>query len=38
VDPENIIVDNIGNVIIIIMSDYEGKALHEAFLALKGQK
>mgnify|MGYP000919695608 FL=1 len=38
VDPENVIVDNIGNVIIVIMSDYEGKALHDAFLALKGQK
>ena len=35
VDPENIIVDNIGDVIILIMSDDEGKALHDAFLALK---
>lgn len=38
VDPENVIVDNIGDVIIIIMSDNECKALHEAFLALEGQK
>ncbi|HHV95622.1 MAG TPA: DUF4358 domain-containing protein [Clostridiaceae bacterium] len=36
VDPDNVIVDNIGDVIIIIMSDDQGKALHEAFLALKG--
>jgi len=36
IDPENVIVDNIGDVIIIIMSDDEGEALHDAFLALKG--
>lgn len=36
VDPENIIVDNIGNVIILIMSDDQGEALHKAFLALQG--
>lgn len=35
VEPENIIVDNIGDVIIVIMSDAEGKALHDAFLSLK---
>ena len=34
VDPDNIIVDNIGNVIILIMSDYEGEALHNSFQAL----
>ena len=37
VDPENVIVASIANVIIIIMSDTEGKALQEAFLALEGQ-
>ncbi|MHB1151612.1 MAG: hypothetical protein ACYCWE_00235 [Eubacteriales bacterium] len=35
VDPNNIIVDNVGDVIILIMSDNEGTALHDAFLALK---
>lgn len=35
VDPENVIVDNIGDVIIVILSDNESKALHDAFLALK---
>jgi len=35
VDPNNVIVDNIGDVIILIMSDDQGKALHDAFLALK---
>lgn len=35
VDPENVIVDNIGDVIIVILSDDNGKALHDAFLALK---
>lgn len=34
VDPENVIVDSIGDVIILIMSDNEGEALHQAFLAL----
>ncbi|MFA5537171.1 MAG: hypothetical protein WDA53_08380 [Bacillota bacterium] len=34
VDPSNVVVDNIGDVIILIMSDREGKALHEAFLEL----
>ena len=38
VDPENVIVDSIDDVIVIIMSDNECKALHEAFLALEGQK
>lgn len=35
VDSKNIIVDNIGDIIILIMSDDEAKALHDAFLALK---
>ena len=34
VDPDNVIVDSVGDVIILIMSDNEGEALHEAFLAL----
>ena len=34
VDPEKIIVDNIGDIIILIMSDDQGEALHNAFLAL----
>ncbi len=34
VDPSNIIVDNIGNVVILIMSDTDAQALHNAFLAL----
>lgn len=38
VNPDNVIVDSIDDVIIIIMSDNECKALHEAFLALEGQK
>jgi len=36
VDPENVIVDNIDNLIIIIMSNDECNALHNAFLALEG--
>lgn len=35
VDPQNIVVDNIGDVVILIMSDYEAEALHAAFLALQ---
>lgn len=35
VEKENIIVDNIGDVVILIMSDFEAKALHDAFLGLK---
>ena len=35
VDPNNVIVDNVGDVIILIMSDSEGTALHDAFLAIK---
>lgn len=35
VDPENVIVDNIGDVVILIMSNDSGSALHEAFLQLK---
>lgn len=34
VNPDNIVVDNIGDVIILIMSDDQGEALHNAFLAL----
>lgn len=34
VDPSNVIVDNIGDVIILIMSNDETDALHNAFLAL----
>lgn len=36
IDPDNVIVDNIDDIIIVILSDNEGKALHEAFLALEG--
>ncbi len=35
VEPENIVVDNIGDVIIIIMSDEHVDEIHEAFLSLK---
>lgn len=35
VDPDNVIVDNIGDVVILIMSDEAGSALHDAFLQLK---
>lgn len=34
VDPDNVIVDSIGDVIILIMSDTDAQDLHEAFLAL----
>lgn len=34
VKEENVIVDNIGNIIILIMSDDAAQPLHEAFLAL----
>jgi|SRR5690554_5349591 hypothetical protein len=34
VDPSNIYVDNVGDVIMLVMSDEAGEALHEAFLAL----
>jgi hypothetical protein len=34
VDPNNVIVDNIGDVIFLVMSDDQAKPLHEAFLAL----
>lgn len=34
VSEENIIVDNIGDIIFLVMSDNEAKPLHEAFLAL----
>jgi len=34
VDPANVYVDNVGDVIMLVMSDDAGKALHEAFLAL----
>ncbi|MBR5519779.1 MAG: hypothetical protein IKU55_03580 [Clostridia bacterium] len=35
VEPENVIVDNIGDVVILIMNNDLCTALHEAFLALK---
>ncbi len=35
VDPSNVIVDNIGDVVILIMSDEAGNTLHDAFLQLK---
>lgn len=35
VDPNNIIVDNIGDVVVLIMNDDIGSALHDAFLQLK---
>lgn len=35
VKKENIIVDNIGDVIFLVMSDAQAKPLHDAFLALK---
>ncbi len=35
VDPNNVIVDNVGDVVILIMSDEDGSALHDAFLQLK---
>jgi hypothetical protein len=34
VDPANIYVDSVGDVVMLVMSDDAGKALHEAFLAL----
>lgn len=34
VDPDNIYVDNIENLVVLIMSDDAGKELHEAFLKL----
>lgn len=37
VSPDNVIVDNIGDVIVIIMSDDHAQKLHEAFMALKLQ-
>lgn len=38
VDKEKIIVDHIGDVIILIMSNNEGEAIHDAFLNLKDNK
>jgi hypothetical protein len=35
VDPDNVIVDSIGDVVILIMSDDNAQALHQAFLALQ---
>jgi hypothetical protein len=37
VDPNNVIVDNVGDVVVLIMSDDVGSALHDAFLQLKGK-
>lgn len=36
VDPENVIVDSIGDIIIVILSEDNATALHDAFLKLKG--
>ncbi|MFA5528976.1 MAG: hypothetical protein WC996_10225 [Peptostreptococcales bacterium] len=36
VEPENVIVDNIGDVVFLIMSNDQAKPMHDAFLALKG--
>ncbi len=38
VDEDKIIVDNIGDVIILIMTNYDGEAIHDAFLSLKNKK
>lgn len=35
VDPENVIVDNVGDVIILIMTNDYAKEFHDAFLALQ---
>ncbi|NLO87653.1 MAG: hypothetical protein GX090_03765 [Firmicutes bacterium] len=35
VDPDNIIVDSIGDIVILIMSDTDAQDLHQAFLSLK---
>lgn len=35
VDPDNVIVDSIGDIVILIMSDDNAQTLHEAFLALQ---
>lgn len=35
VNEENIIVDNIGDIVFLVMSDDQAKPLHEAFLALE---
>lgn len=35
VDADKVIVDHIGDVVVLIMSNEEGKALHDAFLSLK---
>ena len=35
VDPDNIIVDNIGDVIFLLMSDFQTEALYNSFLGLK---
>ena len=37
VDPDNVIVDSIGDVVILIMSDDNAQALHQAFLGLQDQ-
>lgn len=38
VEKEDIIVDNIGDVIILIMTDFQAEAIHNAFLSLKTEK
>jgi hypothetical protein len=35
VDPGNIVVDNIGDVVFLLMTNYEKDALHNAFLSLQ---
>ena len=35
VDPKNVIVDSIGDIIVVILSDDNATALHDAFLKLK---
>ena len=36
VDPQNVIVDNIGDVIFLLMSDVQTQALYDSFLSLEG--
>ncbi len=36
VDPDNVIVDSIGDVVFLLMSNFQTDALHAAFLGLKG--
>lgn len=36
VDPQNVIVDNIGDVIFLLMSNFETQELYDSFLSLEG--